>query len=253
MHIASFALATAVCYVLAVFAVIAAPVPPAPGVSALYIAAAVYVPLAIWMGMWGCLAGYLSCFFLGLVPSGYSPLFSFVWSWCDFLEGLMPLLFFRLLRIDPDFSVKKPKFIKVMAPLVVTGAGLVIVGALINYYLGVFGHPFTTIALALMYCGIVLAIIGIVIGALAGDVKTWVTYIISGIVLASVVSGLWGAGTLCLVPGLSPLYGKAPFTIVFTGWVIGDMIVLSTIGTALLVTLTPLIKRTPIYVRGWFS
>jgi hypothetical protein len=43
------------------------------------------------------------------------------------------------------------------------------------------------------------------------------------------------------------------FPTVLFGWVFGDIIVLSTIGTTLMVTLTPAIKRTSAYVKGFFS
>ncbi|MEM0087595.1 MAG: hypothetical protein QXK85_01355, partial [Thermofilum sp.] len=89
-HIVTFVLATAVSYVLAVVSSMIFPVLGAPGVSALYVAAAIYVPLGVWMGMWGALAGYLSCFFLGLYPSGYTLIQSFIWSWADFIEALVP-------------------------------------------------------------------------------------------------------------------------------------------------------------------
>ena len=107
MHIVLFAFATAVSYVLAMLSNIIAPVLGAPGVSSLYVASAVYVPLGIWMGMWGCLAGYLSCFMLGL-SSGYTPIQSFIWSWADFIEAFIPMLVFKLLKVDPDFTVKRP-------------------------------------------------------------------------------------------------------------------------------------------------
>ncbi|MEM3982267.1 MAG: hypothetical protein QXM71_06105 [Thermofilum sp.] len=51
-HIVTFVLATAVSYVLAVVSSMIFPVLGAPGVSALYVAAAIYVPLGVWMGMW---------------------------------------------------------------------------------------------------------------------------------------------------------------------------------------------------------
>ncbi len=91
-----FIVATFVCTVLAIYAVVAAPVDSAAGaatgVSGLYFAAAVYVPLALWFGIWGCLAGYVSCLFMGLylnslgVP-GYTLGFILVWSLADFFEG----------------------------------------------------------------------------------------------------------------------------------------------------------------------
>jgi hypothetical protein len=78
---------------LAICAEVSAPVSPVPGVSGLYIAAAIYVPLALWFGVWVCLAGYFSCFFMGLY-FGYSLDFLAVWSLCDFFEGFIPLLIY---------------------------------------------------------------------------------------------------------------------------------------------------------------
>lgn len=253
MHIVSFSLATAISYVLGVVSNIIAPVLGAPGVSALYVSAAIYVPLGIWMGMWGALAGYISCFFLGLYPSGYSPIQSFIWSWCDFLEAFVPLLFFRLLKIDPDFTLRKPKYAKIMVPFIVIGTLLLITGIVVQVYWGSkYGEPFVSFYRYSVYIGTLLSLIGMGIGILAGDPKTWATYIVSGIVLASVISGLWGSATLTFF-NLPPPLPSALFMPVFIGWVTGDMIVLSTIGTTLLVTLTPMIKRTPIYVKGWFK
>jgi len=53
-----FAAATALSTILAIWAVVSVPVEnsPVPGVSGLYIAAAIYVPLALWFGVWGCFA-----------------------------------------------------------------------------------------------------------------------------------------------------------------------------------------------------
>ncbi|MHA1832211.1 MAG: hypothetical protein ACTSWR_11815, partial [Candidatus Helarchaeota archaeon] len=60
-HIIITALAIVASTILAMYAVITAPVSPFPGVSGLYLAAAIYVPLSLWLGMWGCLTGYFSC------------------------------------------------------------------------------------------------------------------------------------------------------------------------------------------------
>ena len=113
-----FIVATIVCTVLAIYAVVAAPVDStagaATGVSGLYLAAAVYVPLALWFGIWGCLAGYASCVFMGLylnslgVP-GYTLDFILVWSLADFFEGLVPLLIYRSLKTKPTLKLKRPK------------------------------------------------------------------------------------------------------------------------------------------------
>ncbi len=93
------------CTVLAIWAVISAPV-SVPGVSGLYIAAAVYVPLALWFGMWGCIAGYLSCIFMGLYL-GYSLDFVLVWALADFFEGFVVLVAYRQLKLKRS-NLKKP-------------------------------------------------------------------------------------------------------------------------------------------------
>ncbi len=253
MHLVSFALATAISYVLGVVSALIFPVLGAPGVSALYVSAAIYVPLAIWMGTWGCLAGYVSCFFLGLWPSGYSPLLSSVWSVADFLEGLMPLLFFRMLKVDPDFTVKRPTAAKVFKPLVAVGVALLITGLIVQIYVGAtYGEPFVSVYRYAVYSSLALSMIGILVGVFVGDGRTWGTYIFSGVILASIISGAWGALALTLIPGLSPLPAGL-FPVVFTGWAIGDIVVLAIIGTALLTALTSMIKRSPIYVKRWWT
>ncbi len=252
VHIVTFAFATAISYVLAVVSSLIFPVLGAPGVSALYVAAAIYVPLGIWMGMWGALAGYFSCFFLGLYPTGYSVVQSLVWSFADFLEALMPALVFRLGRVDPDFTVKRPKAAKLLPLFISSGTVLLLLGIVVQVLWGAtYGEPFTTFYVFAVYVGSVLAIVGIVLGLFAGDKKTWMAHI-AGIILASVVSGVWGSGTLTVFNFPPPLPAEL-FWPIFVGWVMGDLIVLSIIGTALLVSLTPVFKRTGLYVKGWWS
>ena len=79
--------------------------------------------------------------------------------------------------------------------------------------------------------------------------ETLTIWIIFGVFVAALVSGLFGVGALAG-------FGDVPMSIfptVLFGWVFGDIIVLATIGTALMVTLTPAIQRTRTYVRGYLS
>jgi hypothetical protein len=132
MHIVTFAFATAISYVLAVVSSLIFPVLGAPGVFALYVASATYVPLGIWMGLWGCLAGYMGCLFLGLYPSGYSPVQSFIWSWADFIEAFVPLLIYRALKADLDFTVKRSRAAKLLPFFVSSGSILLLLGIVIQ-------------------------------------------------------------------------------------------------------------------------
>lgn len=228
-------IATIVCTVLAIWAVIEAPVEPAPGVSGLYVAAAVFVPLALWFGVWGVLAGYLSCIFMGLYV-GYTLEFALLWSLADLFEGLIPLLAFRSLKVEPNYRLKKPKITYGLTALLVA---TFIVSALAT------AQTLTEVFVSTFFVGIAI----MVLQALVEDKKTWIMWIVFGVFVASIVSGVFGVGALAG-------FGEIPITIfptVLFGWVFGDIIVLSTIGTTLMVTLTPAIKRTRAYVKGYFS
>ena len=227
-------ISTIVCTVLAIWAVIEAPVPPAPGVSGLYVAAAVFVPLALWFGVWGVTAGYLSCIFMALYV-GYTLEFALVWSLADLFEGLIPLLAFRALKVEPNYRLKKPKITYGLTAIL-----------LVDFVVSAVATVMT-----LTEVFIVTFVVGLIImtvQAVVEDRKVWTMWIIFGVLIASAVSGVFGVGALAG-------FGDIPMTIfptVLFGWVFGDIIVLSTIGTILMVTLTPAIRRTRAYVKGYF-
>jgi hypothetical protein len=232
---AVFAVATVICTILAIWAVVLAPVGSVSGVSGLYIAAAVYVPLALWFGVWGCFAGYLSCIFMGLYL-GYSLPFVLVWGLADFFEGFIPLLIYRSLKTKPALALKRPRITYglnalLVLVLVVSAAALVL--------------SLTTVFIVTFVVGIAL----LLVQASVEDRKTWIIWLVVGVLLASVVSGVFGVGALAV-------FGSIPMSIfpsVFFGWVFGDIIVLATLGTVLTVSLTPLIIKSKIYVQRFFS
>jgi hypothetical protein len=236
---AAFAVATAVSTILAIYAVILGS--PFPGVSGLYIAAAVYVPLALWFGVWGCMAGYLSCVFLGLylnflgVP-GYSLGFVLVWSLADFFEGFIPLLIYRQIKIKPELQLKKPKITYALN-------GLLAVVFVISAYALI--SSYTTVFVGTFVASIAL----LVIQAAVEDKKTWFTWLFVGVLVASLMSGVFGVGALAAF-GAFPM---SSFSTVLSGWVFGDIIVLATLGTIITVTLTPYIVKSGAYVRKYFS
>jgi hypothetical protein len=230
-----FAVATLVCTVLAIWAVVSAPVGSVAGVSGLYIAAAVYVPLALWFGIWGCFAGYVSCIFMGLYL-GYSLSFVMVWGLADFFEGFVPLLIYRSIKTKPILELRRPKVtygLNALLALVLVGSA----GALVLSY--------STIFIATLIVALVL----LIMQASVEDSKTWVTWLFVGVFVASLVSGIFGVGSLLALGNIS----QSAFPTVFLGWVLGDIIVLVTLGTILTVALTPLIMNSKIYVRRFFS
>ncbi len=234
---AVFAVATIICTVLAMWAVVQAPTEGSPvsGVSGLYIAAAIYVPLALWFGIWGCLAGYLSCVFMGLFV-GYSLDFVLVWALADFFEGFVPLLVFRSLKSKPSIKLNRPKITYSINALLIVNL-IVSAWALTNSARTAFIGTF------------IVAIALLVIQAVFEKHKSWFTWLAVGVFAASLVSGLFGVGALVL-------FGSVPveaFSTVFFGWVFGDIIVLATLGTMLTVVLTPYIVKAKLYVKGYFS
>jgi hypothetical protein len=234
---AVFAVATLICTVLAIWAVVQAPTEGSPvsGVSGLYLAAAIYVPLALWFGIWGCLAGYLSCVFMGLFV-GYSPDFVLVWALADFFEGLVPLLVFRSLKSKPSLKLKRPK-------ITYSINALLIVNLIVSAW------ALTSSAREVFIGTFALAIALLVVQAVFEDHKSWFTWLAAAVFGASLVSGLFGVGVLTL-------FDQAPaeaFSTVFFGWVFGDIIVLATLGTVLTVTLTPYIVKANLYVKRYFS
>ncbi|MCW4025176.1 MAG: hypothetical protein NWF01_09110 [Candidatus Bathyarchaeota archaeon] len=233
---AAFAIATAVSTVLAIYAVVfPAGDAPVPGVSGLYIAAAVYVPLALWFGIWGCLAGYVSCFILALY-SGYALPLALVWSLADFFEGFVPLIVYRSIKIKPELHLKKPKItyaINVLLAAVFVVSAYALINALTSIFIGTF----------------IASIVLLILQAAVEDRKTWITWLVVGVFVASIMSGIFGAGALAL-------FGAFPmeiFPTVFYGWIFGDIIVLATIGTIMTVVLTPFIVKSGSYVRKYFS
>jgi len=236
-HIVVTALATGVAAILAIYAVIAAPVAPFPGVSGLYIAAAIYVPLSLWLGMWGCLAGYFSCVILGFV-SGFGA-WSFYWSLADFFEGLVPLLAFRIMKADVDIGAnleRKNELYLILGILVID----LIIAAIATAVPGLG---------ILWVITLIIAIVLIVGMYIINASKSWLLYVIFGIFGAAIISALFGISGLVFI-GIAP---PESFWIGVIGWFAGDLIVLSAIATPLMVTLTGKIKQTSVFVEKWFS
>jgi len=236
-HIVVTALATGVAAILAIYAVIAAPVAPFPGVSGLYLAAAIYVPLSLWLGMWGCLAGYFSCVILGFV-SGFG-MWSFYWSLADFFEGLVPLLAFRILKADVDIGAglkRKNELYIILGILIID----LIIAAIATAVPGLEVLWIVTLIIA------IVLIIGMYV---INPSKSWLLFVVFGIFGAAIVSALFGISGLVFI-GIAP---PESFWIGVIGWFAGDLIVLSAIATPLMVTLTGKIKQTSVFVEKWFS
>jgi hypothetical protein len=240
-----FVAATLICTVLAIWAVVSTPVESSTGavtgVSGLYIAAAVYVPLALWFGIWGCLAGYASCVFMGLylnsigVP-GYTLGFVLVWALADFFEGFVPLLIYRSLKTKPVLKLKRTRLtygLNLLLVVVLAGSAVALV----------FSYTWAFVAF------FVASIVLVLIQGFVEDRKTWLTWLPIGVILASFVSGIFGVGAMAAF-GNIPL---SSFPNAFLGWVMGDIIVLATLGTLLTVAFTPMIVKSKIYVRRYFS
>jgi hypothetical protein len=238
-HLVACALATGVSTILAMYAVILAPVGAFPGVSGLYLAAAIYVPLSLWLGLWGCIAGYFSCLILGFVMTPYG-IWSFIWALADFIEGLVPLLAFRIFKEDVDIGegleAKKKNILYLLLGVLIVN---LIVAALAT----------ALVLITLWIITVIIAIALMFIMYLVNRSRRWLLFVIFGIIGASLSSALIGVG----VPIIAGFVPVESFWIGFIGWFAGDLIVLSAIATPMMVTLTGKIKKTSIFVERWWS
>jgi len=236
-HLVATALATGAAALLAIYAVIIAPVAPFPGVSGLYLAAAIYVPLSLWLGLWGCIAGYFSCVILGFVSTPFGAV-SLIWSLADFVEGLIPLVAFRLMKADVDIGKdlqRKKELYILLAVLVV------------NLIIASFATALNIPILWLI--NLIIAIILIIGMYILNPSKSWLLYVIFGIFGAAIGSALIGIA----VPIAFGFGSWDAFWVGVIGWFAGDLIVLSAIATPMMVYLTGRIKQTSVYVENWFS
>jgi hypothetical protein len=168
--------------------------------------------------------------------AGYSLQFALVWSLADFFEGFIPLLAYRALRIEPACKLKNPKVTYGLTAVLILDMAISAVAAVLTL---------TEVFMATFIVGIAV----LILQTSVENRKTGVSWLVFGVFVASIISGIFG---VCALAG----FGEIPLSIfptVFFGWVFGDIIVLSTIGTALMVVLTPYIQKTRAYVRGFFS
>lgn len=105
IHIVILALSAAIATVLGIVSVQLFPVLTIPGVSGLFLAAGFYVPFGLWWGIWGALAGGISGFLL--IATGTPVPLAIFYFVGDFLEPLVPLVAFRVLKLDPGLRNAK--------------------------------------------------------------------------------------------------------------------------------------------------
>ncbi|MHA1384621.1 MAG: hypothetical protein ACTSR3_12780 [Candidatus Helarchaeota archaeon] len=238
-HIVITLIASMIATLLAIYAVILSPIAPFPGVSGLYLAAAVYVPLSLWLGIWGCIVGYVSQLLLGFITTPFG-LWNFIWAFADFLEGLVPLLAFRLLKEDVDIAVdlERPFLAKI---LIVALLGNLTLAAIATFLVIEFVWLitfFVAIGLSIAFC------------VTNPSRSRWI-FLLFGIIAASFASAIIGVW-IPIIANPDPLLTQ-DFWIGVLGWFAGDIIVLSAISTFLMFAFTNKIKETSVFVENWLS
>jgi len=226
-----FVLATIVCFALTKWAVIVAESPLIFGISELPIAVGFYIPLSLWLGIWGCVASYLGNVIAGL-SAGYPINFLLIYSLWSFFAGLIPLLAYRALKVDPEFQYKRMTLSNYLIGSLLANIMLAAIAA----RLGEIDAFASTIAVAIT---VLLTLI------VLERSKAWVLWASFGVIGASLISGLVSAGVYCAF-----FIGWEAFQITFLRKAFVDVIVLSSIGTPLMAMLTPFVKRKYAFVKG---
>jgi hypothetical protein len=236
-HICITIIATLISSLLGIYAVIAAPSGPSPGVSGLYLSAAIYVPLSLWLGIWGCLAGYFSQLIVGFIVTPFGP-WNLLWALADFFEGLVVLLAFRYFKTDVDIGaeLKRPNSLKI-----------ILAGLLVNLVIAAIATIFNL--LLILIITLIVAIGLSVVMYILNYSRSWAIYVIFGIFVASIGSAIIGVG-IPILGGIAPIEGF--WSSVF-GWFAGDLIILASISTILMVFFTRYLKKSSIFVKNWFS
>lgn len=103
-YIALTAVLSAVVSVVGIFALIPCPL---PGVSVLYVAAAVETVFPLWFGLWGVLANYIGGILMGAFYG--EAVHDLLWAviLCDVTIGIIPLIAFRLFKRDSELKTRK--------------------------------------------------------------------------------------------------------------------------------------------------
>jgi integral membrane sensor domain MASE1 len=81
------------------------------------------------------------------------------------------------------------------------------------------------------------------------DPKSFTGFIVFGVIFGSVASALIGPAGVVVTAGLHP----NTYLPTFVPWLIGDIIVIAVVGIPLLMALSPVIKKTRGYVKGYLS
>ena len=81
------------------------------------------------------------------------------------------------------------------------------------------------------------------------DVRSLIGYTIFGIFFGSVTSSLIGPAGVIITAGLHP----SVYWPTFVPWLIGDMIVIAVVGVPLLIAISPVIKKTSGYIKGYLQ
>jgi len=238
-HLVVTALATGAAALLAIYTVIGAPVAPFPGVSGLYLAAAIYVPLSLWLGLWGCITGYFSSVIFGFLANLFVPHVVLIWSLADFIKGLIPLLAFRLFKANVDIGadLKRKNELYILLGVLV-----------VNLILAAIATAIPGLEI-LWLITLIIAIVLIVGMYFLNPSKSWLIYVVFGIFGAAIGSAL----IKITVPIAFGIISWDAFGVGLVGWFAGDLIVLSAITTLMMVYLTGKIKDTSIFVENWFS
>jgi hypothetical protein len=127
---------------LARFAIFALPFSAAPGVSSLYIAIAFMILCSLWFGGYGAIAAYVGGFIGSGVMGGIPLSVNWYWSLSGLWQVLIPLVAFRLLRVDLALDKRRDMIIFVIFGLVINNA----FGALWGTVTLAFGHVIAWVA-----------------------------------------------------------------------------------------------------------
>jgi hypothetical protein len=210
------------------------------GVSTFYLSVAIIVVASLILGLWGvgaaCLASiiYTTSLGMGLVDV-------LLWSVADTLEGLIPLIAFRLLKECPDLKGDVGVGDKAAAPIALM--------MLIPIVLNIWSVPFLSANLVLGLGALATILLLIVVTKYSGNRRAMAIFIGFAVILASVVGAGYGSWRTQQMGGL-PLTDMFD---VFWVWMCTNIMMVGGFATPVLFYNGGYVCNRDVYTKYWIS
>ncbi len=210
------------------------------GVSTFYLSVAIIVVASLILGVWGVGAAWLASI-IYTTSLGMGPFDILLWSVADTLEGLIPLVAFRLLKECPDLKGGNGAGDRAAGPMALM--------MLIPIVLNIWSFPFLSTNLVLGLGALSTILLLIVVTKYSDNRKAMAIFIGFAVILASVVGAGYGSWRTQQMGGL-PL---ADMLNAFWVWMCTNIMMVGGFATPVLYYTGRYLCSRDVYTTYWLS